>query len=74
MAVEANKLWNLLSDEAEKERRARKRATLLITLTALFGLLWLSFSAYAVVKLGRQSSTLNAQIQKPNHRTHAATE
>src|SRR5262249_25457163 len=34
-----------------------------ITLTALIGLLWLAFSAYNVIKLGRQSSTLKAQIQ-----------
>jgi len=63
MAVEAKDLRNLLSDEAEKERRARKRATVFITLTTLLGLLWLGFSAYNVVRLGRQSATLNTQIQ-----------
>ena len=63
MSVEAKDLRNLLSDEAEKERRARKRATLFITLTTLIGLVWLGFSTYNVIKLGRQSATLNTQIK-----------
>src|SRR5215475_4504554 len=64
MALEEKELRDLLSDEAMKERRALRRATLLITLAALVGLLWLGFSVYKVVKLGHESSKLNTQIQQ----------
>lgn len=59
-----NKLRDLLSIEAKKERRAYKRATLLLTITVLVGLLWLGFSTFNVIKLGRESSNLKTQIQQ----------
>ena len=54
MELEENKLRDLLSGEAEKERRAYKRATLLIAIPALVGLFWLGFSVYNVVELNKE--------------------
>src|SRR5215475_4651919 len=64
MQLEENKLRDLLSNEAEKERRAYKRATRLIAITALVGLFWLGFSSYKVVKLERASSQLSKEIER----------
>ncbi len=63
MKLEENTLRDLLSGEAEKERRAYKRSTLLMLITVLVGLSWLGFSAYKVVQLERRSSTLSQDIQ-----------
>lgn len=63
MVDEANKLENLLSEVAAKERRYYRRATLYIALVALVALGWLSYSAFKVVSLERRASALDEQIQ-----------
>ncbi len=63
MKPEEKSLRTLLTDEAQKERRAYKRATLLIAITAFVGLFWLIFSGSKVARLERQSSNLSGQIE-----------
>jgi cell division protein FtsB len=56
-------LRDLLSDEARRERRAYKRATLLVASAAMVGLAWLAYSAYKVTTLQHRSSLLSNQIR-----------
>jgi selenocysteine-specific translation elongation factor len=64
MKPEEIPLRDLLSVEAERERRAYRRATFLVAITALAGLIWFGFSAYKVVQLERDSSRLKEEIQQ----------
>jgi hypothetical protein len=64
MTVGEKELQNLLSDEAARERGAFKRSTVTIASLGLLSLVWLSFSAYNVVKLERRSANLNGQIER----------
>jgi cell division protein FtsL len=61
--IKEDSLRELLFAEAQKEQRAYKRTIMRTVVIALVGLVWLVFSAYNVVKLQRESSKLNAQIQ-----------
>jgi len=60
---EEKELRDLLSDEAKREKRAYKRATLLVAIAAMVGLAWLAYSAYKVTTLQHRSSLLSNQIQ-----------
>src|SRR5262245_23389637 len=62
MALEEDKLRELLSSQVEKERAAHKRAMLLMGLAAGVGLLWLGLSAYEVVKLERRAAEIREEI------------
>src|SRR5262245_56474293 len=62
MSLEEDKLRGLLAGQAEKERAAYKRASLLVGLAAGVGLLWLGFSAYEVVKLERRAAEIREEI------------
>ena len=60
---EEKELRDLLSDEAKRERRAYKRATLFVVIAVVAGLAWLGYSAYKVTTMQRKSSDLSAQIE-----------
>jgi TonB family protein len=64
MAAEEKQLRELLTSEAARERRAWKRSSLLVGIIALGGLLWLAFTAYNVIRLQREASTLSTHIQE----------
>jgi hypothetical protein len=63
MDINPDSLRELLSGEAEKERRAYKRGTLAIVVLSAVALIWLSISSYHVVRLEQRASTINAQIE-----------
>ena len=74
MKVEESDLRDLLTDEAAKERRAYKRATLPVFVIMLMGLVWLTFSAYSVVRLDAQIKEKQTELNRLQNDIRAAEE
>jgi hypothetical protein len=75
MEPEEDKLRNLLTAAAEKEKRAYRRATVFTAIPVLVGIVWLSYSGYKVVKLERQSQNVTNEIRfKTDELNHKSDE
>lgn len=75
MEPEEDKLRNLLTAAAEKEKRAYRRATVFTAIPVLVGIVWLSYSGYKVVKLERQSRNVTNEIRvKTDELNHKSDE
>jgi len=63
MAVQEKEFEDLLSEMAERRKRAYRKATLYTAIPVVVGLLWLTFSSYKVYRLNRQKLLVEQQIQ-----------
>jgi hypothetical protein len=61
---EGTSLRDLLTNEAERERKAYKWSTVSLAIVGAVGLIWIVISASSVVRLERKSSELTEQIDR----------
>jgi cell division protein FtsB len=63
MVSQEKEFEDLLSEMAERRRRAYRRATIYTIIPVVVGALWLLFSVYQVYRLNQQKSLVEQQIQ-----------